>query len=423
MKIKEVTIINFRGIKRFDIDNLSNLNVIAGINGAGKTSILLAIRIMLSWLVARIKNIKGRGITIQDSDITKGEDFCFIKIILDSGISWQLYKKRSGIRRTIEADAVYKTSMSEMMSVANSIADAISQNPDGTDIPLIDAYGVNRMVEDTPMRVRKAHKLSVLDALSATMSNSVNFHDFFIWFREIEDIENESMRNNGVLVRDRKLDAVRSALANLMDGYSGLKVQRNPRAFIISKDGVPFNFNQLSDGEKSYIALVLDIARKMAMTHPTLANPLEGEGVVLIDEIDLHLHPSWQRDAIQRFQKIFPKCQFLITTHSPHVVSCVNLNDGDKLITLRNGNVCEVNNNQYGLEAERVLAEIFQMDSMRNRDVQERIDAVWGCLRQNDYQSDTFTTNLNWLKANVDASDSIFAQINLQIALIKKGLA
>ncbi len=423
MKIKYIQIKNFRGINDFEIDNLSNLNVVAGINGAGKTSILLAIRILLSWLVARIKNAKGRGINILDRDITKGHDFCFMKICLYNGISWQIYKKRSSIRRPIDADNLYKTSMVDMMSLANSIAEAVAAHPETTDIPLIDAYGVNRVVEDTPMRVRKTHKLSSLDALSVSMSNSVNFHDFFIWFREIEDIENESMRNSGVLVHDKKLDAVRNAITGLLDGYSDLKVQRNPRAFIINKKGLQLNFNQLSDGEKSYISLVLDIARKMAMTHPTLDHPLDGDGVVLIDEIDLHLHPTWQRDVIERLQKIFINCQFLITTHSPHIVSCVNVADGDKLVTILNGVASEISSNQYGLEADRVLSEIFQMDSMRNPVVQSHIDVLWTCLKHQDYESQRFLDEYDWLKNHVDASDPVYAQIKLQIALIKKGLA
>lgn len=422
MKIKYLQIKNFRGITDFEIDNLSSLNVIAGINGAGKTSVLIALRILLSWLVARIKNAKGRGINILDKDITKGKDFCFLKICLYNGATWQIYKKRSGVRRTIEADGLYKTSMSDMMALANGIAETIDVNPEKSNIPLIDAYGVNRVVEDTPMRVRKTHKLQPLDALSVNMSNSVNFNDFFMWFREIEDIENESMRNNGVLSDDPKLNAVRSAITDLLDGYSGLKVQRNPRAFIITKGDQHFNFNELSDGEKSYLALVLDIARKMAMTHPALERPLEGDGIVLIDEIDLHLHPTWQRDVISRLQKIFPNCQFFITTHSPHVVSSANIKAGDKLILITHGEAETVLVNNYGRESSIVLADIFQMDSLRNPVVQNHIDKVWACLKEKDYDSDLFNAELAWLKANVDAADSIFVQINLQIALIKKGL-
>jgi predicted ATP-binding protein involved in virulence len=160
----------------------------------------------------------------------------------------------------------------------------------------------------------------------------------------------------------------------------------------------------------------------MSMTHPTLENPLDGDGIVLIDEIDLHLHPSWQREVIGKLQTIFPHCQFFISTHSPHVVSSVNTRTGNKLIVVSDGEGEEVGINKYGRESNFVLADIFQMDSLRTPKVQSYIDKIWEHLRKKDYDSEDFNTAYNWLKENVDRADAIFAQINLQIALIKKGL-
>jgi predicted ATP-binding protein involved in virulence len=254
------------------------------------------------------------------------------------------------------------------------------------------------------------------------MSNSVNFHDFFIWFREMEDIENESLRNTGHLQKDKRLEAVRNSIATVFDGYSDFKVQRNPKSFVINKGEEKLDFNQLSDGEKSYMALIFDIVRKMAMTHPSLENPLNGDGIVLIDEVDLHLHPSWQREVIDKLKQLLPNCQFFISTHSPHVVSSVNLKTGDKLILITNGEAIEFIGNSYGRESHIVLADIFKMDSLRNPIVQYHIDKIWACLKNKDYESEEFNTEFSWLKDNVDSADSIFIQINLQIAMIKKGL-
>lgn len=417
MKIQNIYIENFRAINKLEISNWSNLNVIAGINGAGKTSVLTAIKILLSWLIARIRNPKGNGITITDEDITNGKNFCFLKVKLDNGIEWQIYKQRS----TSRAKAEYKTDFSKMTPYANELAESIGDEKQ-SDIPLIDAYGVNRVVNETPMRVHAVHKLKPIDALSVDMSNSVNFHDFFIWFREMEDIENESLRETGVLMKDKRLEAVRRTIPTVFEGYANFKVQRSPKAFVITKGDTKFDFNQLSDGEKSYMTLIFDITRKMAMTHPTLDNPLEGDGIVLIDEIDLHLHPSWQRDVIGHLQHLLPNCQFIISTHSPHVVSCVNLNANDKLIVISNGEAIEAVGNNYGRESNIVLSDIFQMESLRNPVVQEHIDKIWNCLSKNDCDSDVFNTELTWLKTNVNRADSIFVQINLQMALIRKGL-
>lgn len=417
MKIEELYIENFRGIQKLEVKNLAYLNVIAGINGAGKSSILTAIKTLLSWLIARIRNQKGNGISIKDQDITNGKNYCLLKIRMDNGVEWQLYKQHSKCRMKAE----YKTELSKMNAFANQLAESLGHDAQ-TNLPLIDAYGVNRVVNETPMRVRAAHKLNPLDALSVDMSNSVNFHDFFIWFREMEDIENESLRNTGRLQKDKRLEAVRNSMATFFDGYSGFKVQRNPKSFVINKGEEKYNFNQLSDGEKSYMALIFDIVRKMAMTHPSLGNPLDGDGIVLIDEVDLHLHPSWQREVIDKLKQLLPNCQFFISTHSPHVVSSVNLRAGDKLILITNGEAVDVHGNSYGRESNIVLADIFKMDSLRNPIVQSHIDKIWACLKNKDYESEEFKAELSWLKTNVDSADSIFVQINLQIAMIKKGL-
>lgn len=418
MKIKYIYIENFRGIRLCEISDFSKLNIIAGINGAGKSSLLDAIKILLSWFIARIRNIKGNGITITDKDISNEANHCLLKIRMEDGLEWQLYKQRS----TVRTKPANKTELTKMNAYANKIAEDLGRYPE-SNLLLIDAYSVNRIVSETPMRVRATHKLQPIDALSVDMANSVNFHEFFIWFREMEDIENEKMRDTGTLVKDKRLEAVRNTIPALFKGYSNFKVQRSPKkAFIISKGNTRMDFNQLSDGEKSYMALIFDIAHKMAMTHPTLENPLEGEGIILIDEIELHLHPSWQREVIGNLQSTFPNCQFFITTHSPHVVSCVHLKDGDKLIIIANGEAKESNENEYGRESYMILTDIFQLDSLRNPLVQIHIDKVWECLRQKDFESDTFQKELSWLKDNIDAADPIFAKFNLQIALIKKGL-
>ena len=86
-------------------------------------------------------------------------------------------------------------------------------------------------------------------------------------------------------------------------------------ALIITKDGLDIDVNQLSAGEKSVILLIADLAMRLTIANPSLENPLEGEGIVLIDEIDLHLHPQWQRNILPALLATFSKCQFIVTTH------------------------------------------------------------------------------------------------------------
>lgn len=122
--------------------------------------------------------------------------------------------------------------------------------------------------------------------------------------------------------KDKQLEAVRTAITAFMPELSNIRVQRKPHLHMsVEKNGKSLNVMQLSQGEKSLMALVGDIARRLAMMNPSLENPLDGDGIILIDELDMHLHPSWQRNLVHRFTETFKNCQIILTTHSPLVIS------------------------------------------------------------------------------------------------------
>jgi predicted ATP-binding protein involved in virulence len=106
----------------------------------------------------------------------------------------------------------------------------------------------------------------------------------------------------------------------MLDGFEDIHIDRKPLAMKVKKDGRYLKLNQLSDGEKCTIALFGDLARRMAIANPQRKNPLEGTGVVLIDELDLHMHTSWQRKVMNVLKRTFPNIQFIITTHSPQIL-------------------------------------------------------------------------------------------------------
>jgi predicted ATP-binding protein involved in virulence len=127
------------------------------------------------------------------------------------------------------------------------------------------------------------------------------------------------------------------------------------------------------------LALVGDMARRLSILNPSLHNPNEGAGVVLIDEIDLHLHPRWQREVMGKLAKTFPNCQFVISTHSPQVIgelkpeSVVLLRDGSSSLAIPQAT--------YGLTSGQVLEEVMDASS-RTSTVKERIDAIFACLER-----------------------------------------
>jgi predicted ATP-binding protein involved in virulence len=168
---------------------------------------------------------------------------------------------------------------------------------------------------------------------------------------------------------DKSLNAVRKAVLVMLDGCSNLRVSRKPRLEMrIDKNGMGFNISQLSDGEKCTMALFGDLARRLTIANPTLDDPLLGEGVVLIDEVELHMHPSWQRQILKKLQETFPNIQFIITTHSPIVLSEVDENFN--VYILRNNgakNELVEFSRMDGFDANYILEEFMGTKSMNSK--------------------------------------------------------
>jgi predicted ATP-binding protein involved in virulence len=312
---------SFRGISdlilEFDTDEPT---VFIGINGVGKSSILECLAILLSWLTKRIQTPNSNGRSFNEDDIKKGckETHNEITISINdwSEVVWSLTKVGKGRSKDTSSN------LGDLKRVVDHIHSQLDANSYAA-LPLVVYYPTNRAVLDIPLRIRTKHSSEPITAYDEVLTGGrIDFRRFFEWFREREDLENEERLNNTNEYRDRELKAVRDAITNLVDGFSNLRVRRSPLRMTVNKQGEEVIVNQLSDGEKCSLALAGDLARRLAIANPNPGcNPLEGSGVVLIDEIELHLHPKWQRAIIPNLKKTFPNCQFIITTHSPQVIS------------------------------------------------------------------------------------------------------
>lgn len=142
---------------------------------------------------------------------------------------------------------------------------------------------------------------------------------------------------------------------------------------MIKKGKNEFRIQELSDGEKCLLALVADMARRIAMANPSVPNPLDAEAVFLIDEIELHLHPAWQRMIVPKLLEVFPNCQFFITTHSPQVLGEVQ--DTKSIWLLKPGEPPDHPDRAYGLNSNEVLGEIMGAQE-RSLGVQEQLQKI-----------------------------------------------
>ena len=382
MIVTKLDISNFKGIEHMELTPNPQLNLFMGNNGAGKTSVLKSLAILLSWTVARIRVQNGKGNLIDPDDIRMGSNGCNLSIQLDvCEKGWNIYRNTPGTPN----DNKLKTDFSEMMKTVRDIQINLNDT-----VPLIAYYPVTRSVLDIPLRIRK-HKFNTLAAYEGALEEGkANFRRFFEWYREREDLENEEFRKaatkkmafNG----DSQLKAVRLALNKFFPQFDNLHIQRNPLAMVLDKEGMTLKINQLSDGEKCFIALIADLSRRLAMANPVMENPLEGKGIVMIDEVDLHLHPQWQMIVIPRLMETFPNCQFFITTHSPQIANHV---PNGSVFLLQNVGNCismETATFGYGAKPETIYTGLMGLTHTRPSTIDQEIKDLYRNITERELE-------------------------------------
>lgn len=442
MEIQKLQLTNLGRFENLEVDFAptedypSNVTIFIGNNGAGKTSILDALATSLSWFVARLRTEKGSGTPIDELNIINNAPAASISLQLCDDIQarseamlssyqWTLVKTRKG-RKSERA-----SNLSQLSKLVDKYRQQLTDS-DGASLPLIAYYPVERSVLDIPLKIRSKHNFDQIDGYDSALNQGVDFRRFFEWFREREDIENEEENrryeslvenelsdvialvdsyeervknidlNDPVIVttniedmketlsfirkhlesehQDKQLNAVRNAISAFMPDLSNIRVQRKPRLHMaVDKNGQSLNVLQLSQGEKSLMALVGDIARRLAMMNPELDNPLQGDGIILIDEVDMHLHPSWQRNLVQRFTDTFPKCQIVLSTHSPLVIS----DQKDILVYLLNNGEIGALPPLYGEDVNTVLLEVMDTD-IRDHDINEQLGNLLDAIQDAD---------------------------------------
>jgi predicted ATP-binding protein involved in virulence len=315
-RMRALELHNFRGIRDMQIEFADPVTLLVGLNGAGKSAILEALAKLLSWPARRIFDRTG-GMHFGEYDIhdEASESWINLEAVLEGTLArWSLRGHRSRANQS---------SLLDLKQAVQPIRDALKESPEAS-IPLFVYYPVNRAVLDIPRRVRKSEKLSQSMAHDAALGGGEReFRRFFSWFRQREDVENEHRSRKRGGYRDPQLVAVRRAVESIMPGFKDLRIQRTPMRMLVRKDERDLVIDQLSDGEKCLLAMTGDLARRLALANPAMKDPLQARGIVLIDEIDLHLHPTWQRQVIPALAGTFPHCQFVASTHSPQVIGSV----------------------------------------------------------------------------------------------------
>jgi predicted ATP-binding protein involved in virulence len=397
MKVKRLQIDSFRGIDDLTLEfQTDEPTVFIGINGVGKSTVLDCLAILLSHFVeALIKppteawnlNARKQDITYARfpgvQDITNGCDEVHNKITISLISSREITGSLMGVRKGSWNS--FELDFTELKTFAHGLHSQLQNHPE-TNIPLVVYYPVKRAVLDIPLEIPKEHPFEQIDAYDEALAGvQISFSSFFQWFRVLEDLENEERRDNPDY-RNRQLEAVRQAIYSLPAGFLNLRVRRSPLRMTVAKQGQELIINQLSDGEKCLLAMVGDLARRLAIANPGLPDPLQGSGVVLIDEIELHLHPKWQREIIPALTRTFPNCQFIVTTHSPQVISQVKPEGIYILERTDEGIVAMRPESSYGRDTNRILEDLMDTPE-RPQEIKESLLELFRLIAKGELDS------------------------------------
>lgn len=212
----------------------------------------------------------------------------------------------------------------------------------------------------------------------------------------------------------RANQAIKRALPAFLGQFRNLRIEGDDRPrLVVDKLGTKLDHSQLSDGERGVLAVLMDLTRRLSQANPNLADPArDGCAVVLIDELDLHMHPRWQREIVSRLIKTFPKCQFVATTHSPTIISEVQpeslfllRQDGDYIVPARCGQA-------YGLDINDVMEHIMGA-APRPVPATNAINSIEEALESGDL--DLARTRLAELRALLHGDDAVVVGLEATI--------
>ena len=344
MRLDKIRLQNFRCFEDISLDFHESFNLIVGINGTGKTAILEALRIAISSLFLEVDTYQDKissPMIGQDDVRLKNLEQQYPVVIEAVGLIDEFSNKESFFslepiiwKRTLDKKGGRTTSINakEMQRASKEMQQSIRDADSPTTIPLISYYSTERFkkekknvgVEPDGSRLRGYYH--ALDPLP-----NIKF------FLDLWNTETLSELQNGV--SSPMLAAVAEAVKSCINNCENAKFDIKQQELIMTmKDtGEKLPFHILSDGVRSMFAMAMEIALRCYLLNPHLgANaPKETSGVVLIDEIDLHLHPEWQMRVIDDLRRTFPKIQFIVSTHAPLVIG-----------SLKNGRIFSISNCQ-----------------------------------------------------------------------------
>lgn len=350
MIIKKLEVSGLRAFKQASFEFKPGMNLLVGVNGVGKTSVLDALRICLSKILKETSSTKSPAQGFEIDDIKYNYELMHIgcnfeiedkpfKLLINKqrkpvvskelGTQRELKKKRRSreMREVIYEQIIEEAEREsiETPNYENIVPDIDIHFPKiktSKNQTLAIFFSTRRSlyINKKPSRTSKEGGISAAFAESLLINRELNLKEITDWYRTREVLGAEDSR------KLKYLHILKEALSSFLPGFKNLQLTKSDdeNVFNIEKNGENLLIKQLSDGERGLFCLVMELSKRLSQANPLLDNPnKEGKAIVLIDELDLHLHPQWQRTIVENLTKTFPKCQFIATTHSPQIIPSV----------------------------------------------------------------------------------------------------
>lgn len=421
MKLLQVEIANFRCFKRLIVPLEKDMTAFIGINAAGKTAILDAIAMILELLLHKTIyewprsdgtrwNLQQNpeGILIKPTDLYIGAEsdpgLQHRQVVIKATavdeaakthrepprIKWQ---RSHGFNDDSDVDygAVTWLNPSNLGARKRSLYTPGTATLGGShgmrvQTPVIAYYRAHRRFSAMPMLVDIFGKRLDQDAaFEGALDAGANYEAMCRWFymRENQELRERDRRRNDPDFTFPELQAIRKVVSHMLDGVVRVYFDDDPpRLKVDQKDAQgqthAFEVEQLSDGQRNLLALTLDFARRLAVANPNPDERLQAPGILLIDEIELHLHPKWQQTVVGHLREAFPNTQIIVATHSPTVLTTL---EARQIRIVREQGVFSAPVETFGSDAGHAQRTVMDMDTRPPENpVTDRIKKLFGYL-------------------------------------------
>ena len=400
IRITHLELTDFRGFDTISIDFDESLTVFIGNNGSGKTTILEAIAGSLQYVKEQVQDKIQKVEQFKDSDIRVAPDVDKFETSL---IFSQPSARLNAIYQRRNRTSFNFSEINDKQPDYEIEATLKSWYADNKSLEIIAYYPCQSISVENGQTVN-FNVFNVENAYDEALDGRFNFsmlNKWLIWQYSLRqerganvffDYISEAIIGEHGILNDqdkRHFDALRVTYQSKPEG-----------ALLFVKDNAELAEYQLSSGEKMLFALVADIGRRLITANPNSKNPLEeGSGVVLIDEIDLHLHPSWQQKVVGKLRSIFPKVQFVMTTHSAEVLKGL---ERKHLRIIKNHRIISVTPYIQERDTNSILFDAFDV-SEHSPEYEEKIKELYRLMETDTAAAEKLLAELKEVWGETDA--------------------